>query len=849
MQASVSSSAPSVNTPSTPTGPAIPICWDFMNGRCHRVHCRFLHDDPLNMKSRQHENSSLPSGDVAGRLGISPARNVPPPRSLIPTSSQPKPSNAVSPIVIPPSRAEYPPLHTKMNDAHSDIPLVPPGLGLEARILGSDAPTSPKEPPKPAILTVLDATRVTFGPGFEVQRLVTGFESRQVMFRRIPQGVTSAEVTSVLQPFGETVAVTLYDNVKRDGTIAAKATFAEHEQASQAASALDGSLLFGSNISARLLTFSDTMVGKGSLADGTVYLEFPSAHKTGFVGYASRKLAEEAIAKANGTEMREALVSAAIYEGLPSVGTVTVRFLGLPANTRAEELARYGNNEGVMMTQPNYNSTSTAIGRLREILTGYGELLSFNALPPPYRRSTVRVWAHFDSSEIAEIVRVNFHWRRKQFCGSGRIVARHIRSLKYSLPVEVYKALSADIRLLSSYIWTTEASSSISVLDKRAAVGGRVMIKLVSQNMPSLARLKTHFERLLRGEKLVENGEVVWDGFFSRRGGIFFLEELERRFPDVLVNRDPRRRTLALFGPVHKRQIVRSIILTRVARMRAQKTHVIALDGRLIGLFMNADLAALRQQFGPENVIIDLWERVLRIRGDDEAYRVARTAVERARTRHEHERRQRESDCPVCLDEATLPVALDCGHQWCKSCLHNYLLAATDNKVFPLTCLGNEASCKHPIPISTAQELLSTNEFDALVHASFLAYVHSRPSEFHYCPTPDCPQVYRKGRKNTVLQCPSCLVRICPFCHVQYHEGSSCQDREAEDRKLFEEWKKGRDVKDCPSCKAPIERAAGCNHMTCTRCNTHICWACLATFSTGEEVYDHMHNLHGGIGA
>ncbi|KZP18600.1 hypothetical protein FIBSPDRAFT_1027453 [Athelia psychrophila] len=34
------------------------------------------------------------------------------------------------------------------------------------------------------------------------------------------------------------------------------------------------------------------------------------------------------------------------------------------------------------------------------------------------------------------------------------------------------------------------------------------------------------------------------------------------------------------------------------------------------------------------------------------------------------------------------------------------------------------------------------------------------------------------------------------------------------------------DVKACPGCKACIERIAGCNHMACTRCQTHMCWEC-----------------------
>ena len=33
-------------------------------------------------------------------------------------------------------------------------------------------------------------------------------------------------------------------------------------------------------------------------------------------------------------------------------------------------------------------------------------------------------------------------------------------------------------------------------------------------------------------------------------------------------------------------------------------------------------------------------------------------------------------------------------------------------------------------------------------------------------------------------------------------------------------------VAKCPSCKTPIYKISGCNHMTCYRCNVEWCWIC-----------------------
>ncbi|KAJ3779827.1 hypothetical protein GGU10DRAFT_280242, partial [Lentinula aff. detonsa] len=54
-------------------------------------------------------------------------------------------------------------------------------------------------------------------------------------------------------------------------------------------------------------------------------------------------------------------------------------------------------------------------------------------------------------------------------------------------------------------------------------------------------------------------------------------------------------------------------------------------------------------------------------------------------------------------------------------------------------------------------------------------------------------------------------------------------------------------VKNCPLCKVHIERAEGCNHITCIHCQTHICWVCMQTFPGGDGIYNHMRAEHGGI--
>lgn len=55
----------------------------------------------------------------------------------------------------------------------------------------------------------------------------------------------------------------------------------------------------------------------------------------------------------------------------------------------------------------------------------------------------------------------------------------------------------------------------------------------------------------------------------------------------------------------------------------------------------------------------------------------------------------------------------------------------------------------------------------------------------------------------------------------------------------FEKWKKGKLIKQCPSCQYWTEKNEGCNHMTCKGCGYMWCWLC-------EGRYEEDHYRRGG---
>ncbi|OJT02813.1 hypothetical protein TRAPUB_6669 [Trametes pubescens] len=878
-------------------------CFDYLNGRCRREFCRYSHDvDREQMRLQFQERTRVLPPDGRGYSASSQALPI----------TQPLPPRQIT-AAPPLGRQQHVPSrgsgsgHTTASNRPPPpdlrAPVLPPGLGLETMARNALPASQPQAPPESFTITVLDSTKVTFGPGFIVTQVVTGFECRQIILEGIPTSAVPASISEKLAAYGTVTTIVPTESDKGDKRAAYKATFASGDAAAQAVTALNGKKFLGRTVSVRLAQKASSVLGGGTFCDTDVLFELPAPWQKGFIGFPTEELAHRSIALAKTTNVGVSQVHAEMFQGIPNIGVYNVRFENLPPTFTPDDLKKYfvlpleekkkpkqgekkkskrgGKGkakeqpsddpktpepesatelcEGIMIQRGKYTSLQGAFAGLKRMLQEHDEEVSINALPPPYHKF-VRVWAHFSNPTAASNATAALDRFCPRFVGKGRIFAQHVKTLRYLLPGSVFDVLAYDIDLLRSYLHDDE-NTTLSVIDKRASLGpgAAVIVKLVSQSMTSLTKAKTTFDRVLRGEKVTDNGKIVWNDFFASKAGEEFLRELEEENPRVKVTSDPRRRTLALFGVRYQRERVRDHIVHRVRLLKSQKLHRYPVFGHLVGVFVSEDLPKLRRHLGYENAWFDLTNQQLVVQGDEDAQKVAQLAVLHAQQRLSRRPTGDDDGCPVCFSEPSHPVSLPCGHTWCKACLVGYLHASVDSKSFPLTCLADSARCTEPIALSTAQRLLSTDEFDAVVNAAFVAHVQQHPADFHYCPTPDCPQVYRTATATAaasartrasaaVLQCPSCLARICAHCNTEAHEGGSCQDSNPEDELLFEQWKMGHDVKSCPGCKVPIERAAGCNHMTCASCKIHICWVCLATFAQSAEVYDHMRGLHGGIG-
>ncbi|KAH7920857.1 hypothetical protein BV22DRAFT_1097439 [Leucogyrophana mollusca] len=189
--------------------------------------------------------------------------------------------------------------------------------------------------------------------------------------------------------------------------------------------------------------------------------------------------------------------------------------------------------------------------------------------------------------------------------------------------------------------------------------------------------------------------------------------------------------------------------------------------------------------------------------------------------------------CGICFDE--LPeddvMRLElCRHPFCRGCMRGYISSKLDEHRFPIlcpTCATDKSQVNPGVVTGALVQMIGVSEqqyevwvemsmiqFSVLLHcrkcqrSAFVDRQDHEDTRTLVCPLPDCDHIW----------CKACQQSITIGGPKHSCDGSSELDH----------LMKQRGWKYCPSCKTPIQKETGCNHMTCMSpgCNTHFCYRC-----------------------
>jgi RNA recognition motif-containing protein len=714
---------------------------------------------------------------------------------------------------------------------------------------------------------VFPSTKVTFGAGVTVQSVLTGYESCRVLLKNLPLTATKAEVITLFtQPGFDPTKFSVYPpRPSNDRShLEAVVEFEDMEDGKNAVAGLD-EIEFGLE-TLKLAEITSKQGGMGKSKDlNSIILTvtWPAPSGIAFASYSSMDEARSKRAQLenkifNGRKVKTNIAKKPAT--LPEIhwNPATISISGLNPGTPLTSIQEFCGTTTVRMPAKNARSydLDNVIPSLRSLVVQAHpenhQSLTYEPNLVANENGLVTVKIRFPTWEHAKVVRDFLDQKPVPQCTQTRFFASLLDPLHYTtnVPFLQYKAQEKLFQSLIPDKNDRSATTRLRILTNQPNKGAR--IELSGSDKKTIGKLKVRIEQLTAGEKLPQ-----WDRVFYGPEGERFLEKVYRE-SRAYIRVDKRQSTLKVFGEPAAVEQAKTMVQEEVDRLASRQFEV-PLKRASIRYFMDGarGLEVLKQEVGEGNVMLNVSSVPCKIviQGGEAARHCLRKLIDESLSdaiRSQHQLKDGET-CPVCYDNIDQPYRLDCGHAYCYTCLNHFLLTASDTKQFPLSCMGDEATCGLLIPFPVIRRFLLPAQVKRLLEVSFLDHVGRNPGKFKYCATPGCPEMYslESDSGDGIFRCPSCFVSVCVSCGED-HDGFSCeewkihQDPEAQER-LLEGWAEGsKDVKKCPTCKILIEKNGGCNHMTCPKCNAHICWRCMGVF-TPATIYGHMEDAHGGM--
>lgn len=175
-------------------------------------------------------------------------------------------------------------------------------------------------------------------------------------------------------------------------------------------------------------------------------------------------------------------------------------------------------------------------------------------------------------------------------------------------------------------------------------------------------------------------------------------------------------------------------------------------------------------------------------------------------------------------------VCLMCTNEHLKTQISKYKTKFLSSGIVFL-CVG---PCRCKIKENSEMEVLMNPEVKQLYYEILLLMYLNKTKDIISCPNYSC--------NNYGIYNPKCNSELtCNNCQTKWLE------KKPEDKSIFDTFKeismdgyltgvrKFLTLKKCMSCQAPIEKAEGCKHIECNRCDYAFCWNCNVSWELHNE--------------
>jgi hypothetical protein len=199
----------------------------------------------------------------------------------------------------------------------------------------------------------------------------------------------------------------------------------------------------------------------------------------------------------------------------------------------------------------------------------------------------------------------------------------------------------------------------------------------------------------------------------------------------------------------------------------------------------------------------------------------------------------------VC-DDSKIDYFFDCGKGLCLECLQEHLKAQIEK--YKIKVLSEKikficaSSCKCPVKTEEMEQFMNQPIKHLYNEILFKMYIF-KSDDILSCPKSNCPSsgFYKKEslmcRLSTCFECPACKGTWTETNEIiKNFKNPLLLVNKISPANIKTTFKKYITTKYCNNCSAPIEKAEGCKHIECNRCEYSFCWNCTGDWKTHKEL-------------
>jgi hypothetical protein len=196
-------------------------------------------------------------------------------------------------------------------------------------------------------------------------------------------------------------------------------------------------------------------------------------------------------------------------------------------------------------------------------------------------------------------------------------------------------------------------------------------------------------------------------------------------------------------------------------------------------------------------------------------------------------------NCAICSEDYSFDLTYQyeqCKHSYCIDCLSKYYSTCImTGDVLSIGCPDNH--CETEVTPEQIEAIVDADLFEKYKLFNYRAKMRLE-TDSRWCPKTDCNTIVKGDEDTLFCKCTNsdCGFEFCFSCSFEFHPGFTCEEIAKKnhihkDYKRADKWKKKHKTKQCPQCRADIEKDKGCNHMTCASCQYQFCWLCMRKYT------------------